>query len=178
MFITLGNGRIAYGELNYITAEMKKATILRLGDSGSVKYFFGIKEIAATENEIWVNAILLTGQLQAVLIKIGEKECYLQSLRQKIDGCYLCTSSKGLHRILTPCSSSFGAFIPIINSSVNKNDELKNKVVNHSKYLEISHLPKAVTLPIDYFEKTNNVIDSSLDLAKQVKVGGTIGLLL
>lgn len=177
LFLTFGNGRISYGNFDEESLSVKTMSMLRAADSGSVKYFFALEEVAVTEGELWLSGMSMAGQAQGVLIKVCEKESYYQMLRQKIESCFLFTNKKSLHRVLTLSEGYLGSFAPSISSGAGKNAQSLVKTTDYARFLEISQLPQTVSLPVDYFERAVNVINSS-SLVKKVKIGGSIGLIV
>eukprot|EP01022_Parablepharisma_sp_SALTPOND_P013981 TRINITY_DN187_c0_g1_i1.p1 TRINITY_DN187_c0_g1~~TRINITY_DN187_c0_g1_i1.p1 ORF type:complete len:2353 (-),score=249.06 TRINITY_DN187_c0_g1_i1:7282-14340(-) len=181
LFLTLGNGRIVYGELNITATKMKRATILSMGeDTNSNKYLFDLQEVESTENALWLCGMSMSNQLQAILLKIEENEAHIQVLRQKIEGSHLFhTKTKGFCKILTPSDDAYvGSFAPVLNGPVSKKSQFLVKSGEHAKLLEKSRLPHSVSLPIDHLEKAVNVLDPSVNLSKKIKVNGTINLLV
>jgi len=176
LYLTLGNGKVIYGEFDEETLELKSASTLRTGDSNSSKHFFALQEISVLENEILLCGMLMAVQPQGVLIKICEKEAYYHVLRQKIESCFFLTS-KNVNRILTLSEGFLGSYLPAITSH-SKSTQSSIKANDYAKFIEISHLPQTVSLPVDYLEKATNILNTTTNLAKKVKIGGSIGLLV
>ncbi len=180
LFVTLGNGKIIYGELDENKAKFKRTVIVAPAEdaSGTHKFFFDLKEVDCSGETLWLAALSSGSQLQAVLLKIEETETSVQLLKPKIEGVLVITGKTGTKKVLVPSDDAYLAtFIPQIAES-------RKQLVRVSaggvrvKLLEKERLPQSVTMPFDFFEKAMNVTDPSVNLMKKIKLSGTMNLLV
>ena len=178
MFLTLGNGKIIYGELDSNKIQFKTAICVSLGeDLSSHKHFFNLQEVEAEADSLWMVAMAQGSQLQSVLIRIDEKETQLQQLKPKTEGIQVFNNKKrNLKRILIPSDDAYLTTFSVLGGEAKDNNKsfAFGKLPSVSKFLEKSKLPQSVTMPIDYFEKLSSITESSLNLAKKIKIGGGI----
>lgn len=177
LFLTLGNGKIIYGELDSNKIRFKTAICVSLGeDLNSQKHLFNLQEVEAEADSLWMVAMSQGSQLQSVLFRIDENETQLQQLKPKTEGIQVFNiKKKNAKRILIPSDDAYLTTFSILGVQAKDNKPVANgKPLSVSKFLEKSKLPESVTMPIDYFEKLSSVTESSLNLTKKIKINGSI----
>ena len=117
----------------------------------------------------------MSEQLQGTLIKIDEQEVQLQVLKQKIDGTCLLMKEEDAWKVIT---TSDNAYICCFESPIKKQTNKQQIVIDdYSQLFQLTHLPKSVSLPIGYLEKTVDMLDPSANIGKVIKISASSNLL-
>lgn len=181
LFLTLGNGKIVYGELDSNKSSLTRFVVSTLGeDLTSQKFLFSLQEIDVEPDALWLTALSQGSHTLGAVVRIDEKEFIIQHLKMKSEGLQIHQGkSKSGKRIATLGEdSSLSIFALHLGEPSSKKSPFLAIVPEPFKLLDKSKLPKKVVMPIDHFEKASNVMDSSLNLVKKVKFGGSISLLV
>ena len=181
LFITLGNGKIVYGELDENKVKLQKAVVLSPGEdmTATHKFFYDLKDVESTGDALWLAGLSSGPQLQAILLKLDENEISLQVLKPKIEGILVVSGKdKGPKRIIVPSDDAYlSTFLPQISEPTAKK-QAAVRLGEHVKLIEKERLPQSVSMPYDFFEKAVNATDPSVNLTKKIKLAGTINLLV
>ena len=181
LFLTLGNGKIVYAELDSNKASITRYVISTLGeDLTTQKFLYGLQEIDVEPEALWLTAQSQGSHTLAAVLRIDDKEFMIQHLKMKSEGLQVYQGkSKGAKRIAALGEDLTLSIFPLhLSEPSSKKSPFLAIVPEPFKLLDKSKLPKKVMMPIDYFEKAANVMDSSLSLAKKIKFGGSISLLV
>eukprot|EP00826_Nyctotherus_ovalis_P027044 TRINITY_DN21098_c0_g1_i1.p1 TRINITY_DN21098_c0_g1~~TRINITY_DN21098_c0_g1_i1.p1 ORF type:complete len:249 (+),score=50.17 TRINITY_DN21098_c0_g1_i1:132-878(+) len=117
----------------------------------------------------------MSGQLQGCLLKIEEKEVQLQILKQKIEGTCLLTKEENAWKVIT---ASDNAYVCCFELPPKKSSNKPHIAIeDYSQLFKVAHLPKVVSLPVDWLEKAVNVAEPSGNLAKTVRINACSDLL-